>query len=179
VKKTDGKPAQKALPSSKPAPKALPSSKPAPKALPSSKPAPKALPAPSTKYPVKAGDAKIPYTPPEAVKKPTGANGQSKVTPQKQSLPGYKPATDAKALVAKKVYTPASTKEPTPAIPGFGYAGQAGSKAGSVANYGNNTAKKAGSVAGGYKPPVGGYGNKAKSQAGSVAGSVAGGPKFF
>jgi hypothetical protein len=81
--------------------------------------------------------------------------------------------------VAKKPYTPASFKEPTPAIPGFGYGDKAGSKAGSVANYGNGTAKKAGSVAGGYKPAIGGYGDKAKTQAGSAAGSVAGGPRFF
>jgi len=77
------------------------------------------------------------------------------------------------------MYTPASTKEPTPAIPGFGFADKASSKAGSVAGYGNSSAKKAPSVAGGHKPAVGGYGDKAKSQAGSVAGSVAGGPKFF
>jgi hypothetical protein len=164
VKKTDSKPA---------AQKALPSSKPAPKALPSSKPAPKALPAPSTKYPVKGGEkAKIPYTPPEPVRKTV--NGQKKVVPQKQSLPGYKPATDSKALVAKKINTPAA-----PAIPGYGFNDKAGSKAGSVVGYGNSTAKKSSSVAGGYKPAIGGYGDKAKSQAGSVAGSVAGGPKFF
>jgi hypothetical protein len=159
VKKTDSKPA---------AQKALPSSKPASKFLPSSKPAQKALPAPSTKYPVKGGEkAKIPYTPPEPVRKTV--NGQKKVVAQKQSLPGYKPPTDS-----KKSNTPAA-----PAIPGYGYADKAGSKAGSVVGYGNGTAKKAGSVAGGYKPAIGGYGDKAKSQAGSVAGSVAGGPKFF
>jgi hypothetical protein len=165
VKKTDTKPkpaGQKALPSSKPAPKALPSSKPM-----------KALPAPDKKYPVKAGDKrKIPYTPPEAVKKSnTGANGQKKVTPSKQSLPSYKQATNSNALVAKKVNTTSSTKDYKPAIPGFGYAEKAGSKAGSVAGgY---------KPSGGYKPPGGGYGSQAKSQAGSVAGSAAGGPKFF
>jgi hypothetical protein len=182
--------------------KALPSSS-AKKALPASKQI-KALPAPPAKKDTATkplAKAKTSYTPPAGVavndrvkKAATGTNGKKKVTPEKRSLPGSKPATDPNALKAKTLYTPASgaklpvgAKTPKPAIPGFGFDDKA-SKAGSVADGykpsysaptgGNKTSAKTL----GPKPAIPGYGfgDKTTSKAGTVAGSVAGGgPKFF
>lgn len=168
----------------------------------------KALPAPPAKDTVTKplAKTKTPYVPPVGVavndrakKAATGTNGKNKVTPEKRSQPGSKPATDPNALKAKTLYTPTTgakspkpvvpvgAKTPKPAIPGFGF---------------GDTASKAGSVVGGYKPsysaPTGGnktsvkpsvpkpaiggygFGDKTPSKPGTVAGSVAGGgPKFF
>jgi hypothetical protein len=169
----------------------------------------KALPAPPAKKDTAVkppAKSKTPYTPPVGVavndrvkKAATGTNGKKNITPEKRSLPGSKPATDPNALKAKTLYTPATgakspkpvvpvgAKAPKPAIPGFGF-GDTASKAGSVAGgykpsysaptSGNKTAAKNS----GPKPAIGGYGfgDKTTSKPGTVAGSVAGGgPKFF
>lgn len=177
----------------------------------------KALPAPAAKKDTitkPLAKPKTPYVPPVGVavndrvkKAATGTKGKKSITPEKRSLPGSKPVTGTDALKAKTLYTPPaggkppkpvvpnnaktiipnSAKTPKPAIPGFGF---------------GDTASKAGSVAGGYKPaysaPTGGnktsvkpsgpkpanggygFGDKLVSKPVTVAGSVSGGgPKFF
>ncbi|RDI87648.1 hypothetical protein Vi05172_g2375 [Venturia inaequalis] len=188
-------------------PKALPSSG-TKKALPPAKQV-KALPAPPAKKDTVTkplAKSKTPYVPPagvavnDKVKKVTaGTNGKKGITPEKKSLPASKPAADLVALKAKTLYTPptagkppkpvvpSSVKTPKPAIPGFGF-GDTASKASSVAGGykpaysaptgGNKTSLKPS----GPKPAIGGYGLGERSaiKPGTVAGSVSGGgPKFF
>lgn len=188
-------------------PKALPSSG-TKKALPPAKQV-KALPAPPAKKDTitkPLAKSKTQYVPPAGVavndrvkKAATGTNGKKGITPEKKSLPASKPTTDTSASKGKTPYipptagkppkpvVPSGAKTPKPAIPGFGF-GETASKAGSVAGGykpaysaptgGNKTFVKPS----GPKPAIGGYGfgDKSTSKPGTVAGSISGGgPKFF
>ncbi|TID20144.1 Clavaminate synthase-like protein [Venturia nashicola] len=178
------------------------------KALPPAKQL-KTLPAPPAKKETVTkplAKSKTPYVPPAGVavndrvkKAATGTNGRKGITPEKKSLPASKSAVDSNALKTKTLYTPPTAGKPPkpvvpssartskPAIPGFGF---------------GDTASKAGSVVGGYKPvysaptggnkttvnlsatkpAMGGYGigEKSFSKPGTSASSVSGGgPKFF
>ncbi|KAF2427185.1 hypothetical protein EJ08DRAFT_736249 [Tothia fuscella] len=174
-------------------------SKPAEKALPSSKPAAKALPAPGAKKAITAGGEKIktPYTPPSSVKKIEPAKKvpvtAKKDTASTRSIPPYNPPSgQQKPLYPDKSTAPVPPKDNKPALPASGYtpSTKAGSVAGSVKPYSSTvTGKKAPSVVGGsadkaaYKPAIPGYGDKAKpappvngytpsTKAGSVVGAV-------
>lgn len=187
--------------------KALPSSG-TKKALPPAKQV-KALPAPPAKKdtPTKPlAKSKTPYVPPAGVavndrvkRAATGTHGKKGITPEKKSLPGSKATTDTSTPKAKTLYTPptgakppkavvaSGAKTPKPAIPGLGF-GDTASKAGSAAGGykpaysaptgGNKTSVKPS----GPKPAIGGYGfgDKSASKPGTAAGSISGGgPKFF